>query len=161
MKLFRLLRSTEAAELVEFAVVLPVMFTVFLGIFQFGEAYHIKAALETAAADGARAAALDNCVVCHNVPGGPIVPGNLPLTPNQIATDIVAPVLRANHIEPAFVTPGVCTGAVSSIAPVICVTQSSDPGQPDRVSFLYPYNIVLPLWSYRLQIRATGESFTE
>ena len=155
MKILRLLRSTEATELVEFAVVLPVMFTVFLGIFQFGEAYHIKAAVETAAMDGARAAGLRSCVVCG------ALPGNLPLTPNQIATDIVAPVLRANHIDPSFVTPGTCTGAVSSLPPVICVTQSSDPGQPDRVSFLYPYNIALPLASFRLQIRASGESFTD
>jgi len=155
MKIFRLLRSTDGTELVEFAVVLPVMLTVFLGVLEFGQAYHIKAAVETAAMDGARAAALRSCVVCG------AIPGNIPLTPNQIATDVVAPVLRANHLDPAFVVPGTCAGVVSSVPPVICVTQSSDPGQPDRVSFIYPYGFSVPLGSFRLQIKATGESFTD
>jgi len=83
---------------------------------------------------------------------------------NQIATDIVAPILSANHLNLAAVAPGTCAAAgdvQSTVTPTICVNQNTDAGQPNTVRFVYPYNFGLPLGSFNLQIRAAGQSHTE
>ena len=52
-----ILRSTEAIALVEFAVSLPLMLVMIVGIFDFGNAFNLKQKLTNAAAVGARFAA--------------------------------------------------------------------------------------------------------
>jgi Flp pilus assembly protein TadG len=48
----------RGAAMVEFALVLPVLVTLLVAIIQFGSAYNTKLALQAAAREGARAAAL-------------------------------------------------------------------------------------------------------
>ncbi len=53
----KLARDTRGAEIAEAAAVLPLMFTMLLGIFWFGQAFSIYGAITRAAQDGARAGA--------------------------------------------------------------------------------------------------------
>ena len=49
-----LLRATEAVAIVEFAVILPFMLVLVVGIFDFGGAFNLKQKLQAAAREGAR-----------------------------------------------------------------------------------------------------------
>jgi Flp pilus assembly protein TadG len=60
----RVARKTEGAEIAEMAMVLPVMFLTFLGIFWMGRAYNIYTAVNQAAREGARAAVVPPCATC-------------------------------------------------------------------------------------------------
>ena len=50
----RRLQSTEAAALIEFAVALPLLVVLVVGIFDFGGAFNLKQELNNAAREGAR-----------------------------------------------------------------------------------------------------------
>jgi Flp pilus assembly protein TadG len=51
---FRLLRATDAAALIEFAVALPLLVVLVVGIFDFGGAFNLKQKLNNAVREGAR-----------------------------------------------------------------------------------------------------------
>jgi Flp pilus assembly protein TadG len=51
---FRLLRGTDAAALIEFAVALPLLIVLVVGIFDFGGAFNLKQELNNAVREGAR-----------------------------------------------------------------------------------------------------------
>jgi Flp pilus assembly protein TadG len=51
---FRRLASTEASQLLEFAIALPLLVVLVVGIFDFGDAYNLKHQLENATRDAAR-----------------------------------------------------------------------------------------------------------
>jgi Flp pilus assembly protein TadG len=51
---FSLLRATEAAALIEFAVALPLLVVLVVGIFDFGAAFNLKQELNNAVREGAR-----------------------------------------------------------------------------------------------------------
>jgi Flp pilus assembly protein TadG len=51
---FRLLRATDAAAVIEFAVALPLLIVLVVGIFDFGGAFNLKQELNNAAREGAR-----------------------------------------------------------------------------------------------------------
>ncbi len=51
---FRLLRGTEAAAIIEFAVALPLLIVLVVGIFDFGGAFNLKQELNNAVREGAR-----------------------------------------------------------------------------------------------------------
>lgn len=51
-------RSDDGAVMVEFALVVPVLLMLLVGIIQFGQAYNTQLALQASAREGARAAAL-------------------------------------------------------------------------------------------------------
>jgi Flp pilus assembly protein TadG len=55
--LVSLLRETEAAAIIEFAVALPLLVVLVVGIFDFGGAFNLKQELNNAAREGARFAA--------------------------------------------------------------------------------------------------------
>jgi hypothetical protein len=54
---FSLLRATDAAALIEFAVALPLLVVLVVGIFDFGGAFNLKQELSNAVREGARFAA--------------------------------------------------------------------------------------------------------
>jgi Flp pilus assembly protein TadG len=166
----RILLGTAGAEIAETAVVLPLLFTILLGIFFFGRAYNIYGTITQAAMQGARAAVAPQCATC----------GNQALPADQVATNVVAPVLQASHLDPALVqvlTPAACAcGSVacgSSVAcdpagvsatPSICVQQNvtlSTTGGAQQcgtsVAFQYPYGFNLPFQSFTLQLKATAQ----
>ena len=166
----RLLLGTSGAEIAETAVVLPILFTVLLAIFFFGRAYNIYGTITQAAMQGARAAVAPQCATC----------GNAALPASQVATNIVAPVLQASHLDPARVqvltpsacacptvacgTPVACDPAGVSATPSICVQQNvtlSNSGGTTQcgtsVAFQYPYGFNLPFQSFTLQMKATAQ----
>jgi hypothetical protein len=52
------------AEIAETAIVLPLLFMVLIGIFWFGQAFHIYGVITQAAREGARAAVAPPCATC-------------------------------------------------------------------------------------------------
>ena len=52
--ILRMLRSTEAAAIMEFAVALPLLMVMVVGIFDFGGAFNLKQELKNAVSEGAR-----------------------------------------------------------------------------------------------------------
>ena len=149
----RFLRSTDGQQIAEFAVIVPLLVTLMLGIFEFGRAYQVYSALSSAAIAGAKAASLPTCATC----------GNQYLTPNQIAAQAVAPILETNHIQLAAISPGTCGNpgdVVTSVPPTICVNQGTAPMGPNTVRFVYPYSFGLPLGSYSMRISGAAESLT-
>ena len=170
----QILLGTSGAEIAETAVVLPILFTVLLGIFFFGRAYNIYGTITQAAMQGARAAVAPQCATC----------GNAALPADQIATNVVAPVLQASHLDPALVqvltpaacacgtvacgTPVACDPAGTAATPAICVQQNvtlSNTGGTAQcgtsVAFQYPYGFNLPFQSFTLQMKATAQMRAE
>jgi Flp pilus assembly protein TadG len=166
----RLLFGTAGSEIAEAAVVLPILFSVLLGIFFFGRAYNIYGTITQAAMQGARAAVAPGCATC----------GSAPLTADQVATVVVAPVLQASHLDTAAVqslqpaacacgsvtcgTPVACDPAGVSATPSICVQQNvnltATAGNQQcgtSVAFQYPYGFNLPFQSFTLNMKATAQ----
>jgi Flp pilus assembly protein TadG len=56
-EILRLLKNTEAAELLEFALALPLILVMVIGLLDFAHAYNLKQKLANAAREGARLAA--------------------------------------------------------------------------------------------------------
>ncbi len=166
----KILAGSSGAEIAETAVVLPILFTILLGIFFFGRAYNIYGTITQAAMQGARAAVAPACATC---------PGS-GLTADQIATNVIAPVLQASKLDPAVVQPltstvcpcgsvtcgssVACDPAGVSATPSICVQQNvsltTTAGNQQcgtSVSFQYPYGFNLPFRSFTLQMKATAQ----
>jgi len=166
----RILRETTGAEIAEAALVLPVLFTILLGVFFFGRAYNIYGTITQAAMQGARAAVAPACATCASAS----------LTADQVATNVVAPVLQASDLNLSAVqlyqpaacacgtvgcgTPVACDPAGVSATPSICVQQNvtltSTAGNVQcgtSVSFQYQYGFNLPFHSYTLPMKATAQ----
>jgi len=166
--------ESSGAEIAETAVVLPILFTILLGVFFFGRAYNIYATITQAAQQGARAAVAPACATC----------GSTALTADQIATNVVAPVLQASHLDPTAVqtltpaacpcgsvacgTPVACDPAGVSATPSICVQQNvnltATAGNQQcgtSVAFQYPYGFNLPFQSFTVNMKATAQMRSE
>ncbi|MBZ5600183.1 MAG: pilus assembly protein [Acidobacteriia bacterium] len=161
------LAETAASEIAEAALVLPLMFTLLLGIFYVGRAYNVYAAMNHAAREGARAAASSSCATCATP--------NQPLPADQVATSYVAPVLAASGLDTTLVTsatpnfcscgsdtcsqPVACDSAGTSAVPSVCVQYNVDLGVHNyspptcgtAVSFQYPFHLPLPFAPSSLQ----------
>lgn len=87
------LRESEGSEIAEMAMVLPVMFLVFLGIFWAGRSYNIYSTVNQAARLGARTAAQSNCSSCGDT------------FSNDAAVDTaISNSLAADRLNPASIT---------------------------------------------------------
>jgi Flp pilus assembly protein TadG len=158
--------STSGAEIAETAAVLPVLFTVLLAIFFFGRAYNIYGTITQAAQQGARAAVAQTCASC----------GNAAMSSDQIAANVVAPVLQASKVDIAQVnslqqnlcacgtiscggSPVACDN--SSAAPIICVqrnvTLGNGPQCGTAVSFQYTYGFNLPFQPLSINMKASAQ----
>src|SRR5882724_5911249 len=93
----RVAGETRGAEIAEAAIVLPLMFTLLLGIYWFGRAYNIYTTITHAAREGARAASAPTCATCMPTP-------NSVLPADQVA-DRIAQTLQASKLDPAQVSP--------------------------------------------------------
>ena len=170
----KLLQNTGGNELVEMAVMMPIMLSVLLAIFFFGRAYNIYGTITQAAQRGARVAVATDCATCTNTPP----------TAAQIATQVVGPALQAAHLDPAAVVPGPgiptacdcvtgtcgvsCAGTGLSSTPSICVQQNVILNSPNSaqacgtaVSFQYPYNFNLPFQVFTLNLKASAQMQVE
>jgi hypothetical protein len=174
----RKLRGTEAAEIAEAALVLPVVFLFLLGVIWFGRAFNIYATIQQAAQQGAVAAARPTCGTCPS-------PNVFP-TADAVDTAVSA-VMLASSVDPGQIikptgsAPSGC-GFSGSHNITVCqqVNLSSSatpppncPSPPDPtpsqicgtlVTFQYPFQFYLPYTSLNLSkiiLTAQGESRTE
>jgi Flp pilus assembly protein TadG len=105
-KAWRILsRDAGGSEIAEFAMTLPMLFLLLLGIFWFGQAFHIYVAITNAARDGARAAVDPACTTCTAV------------DPSDSAWNAIQNDLNAAHINPALVQPPTSPPSLCACAP--------------------------------------------
>ena len=147
-------RETRGSEIAEAAAVLPVMFTMILGIFWFGQAFSIYGTITRAAQEGARAGASPYCTTCSGT--------NSPAQRAANAEAAVQAALTIAKLDPAktrrpppifFRSCGASTSCDSGSAKV-CVqnpVRLNDPGSSSvcgiSVAFQYPFQFHLPFTS--------------
>jgi hypothetical protein len=165
---WRKLCTDRAAELAEAAVIMPVLFMLLLSIYWFGRAYLIYGAINHAAREGVRTAAVPACASCGTVRTWPgtslpddatvvqVVDNSLAganLDPNRMIAFTPSP---SPQSCPGSSPPGVCAQASgggfticrntwlnqNSTAPPVCGV---------IISFQYPYQFVLPFTSLNNQ----------
>jgi Flp pilus assembly protein TadG len=165
-------------EIVEAALVLPILFLVLLGIFWFGRAFNIAGTVERAARQGIQTATQLLCASC----------GNTVSTNAQIVASVTS-ALQNDHLDPANLTAysppfactatpaptcttssnvEVCTGAPLACGSAACqnppVACSADAPPPNgvRVSFGYRFTTPLPIANLSaITIPASAESPSE
>ena len=178
------LRSTEASEIAEAAVVLPVVFLFLLGVIWFGRAFNIYATIQQAAQQGAITAARPVCATCDS--------GNTTPFPSTDAVDkAVSAVMQASSVDPAQIvnpTGNPPVGCAFSFRHNITICQQvllnspsttqlqscpAAPNAPDPtpiqicgtlVTFQYPFQFYLPYTSLNLSkiiLTAQAQSRTE
>lgn len=103
------LRNSEGSEIAEMAMVLPVMFLVFLGIFWAGRMYNIYSTINQAARLGARVAAQSTCGSCGDAGG----------------TDAAVDTAVSNSIQADRLNPASITGPKTTPSPNGCPPAAS------------------------------------
>ena len=160
------LRRTEASEIAEAALVLPVVFLFMLGIIWFGRAFNIYSTIQQAAQQGAILAARPSCATCAAYSCGS-VSTNFPC--DATVYQAVTAVMNASSVTPSEITDsrsfpaGTCT---TNNSVTVCrdvqlnATQSNPPtiapcasvSTPSTVcgvlvTFQYPFSFSLPFTS--------------
>jgi Flp pilus assembly protein TadG len=150
----RQLIATEGAEILEAALVLPLVFMLLLGTIWFGRAFNIYSTIQQAAQQGAIAAARDSCATC----------GNAETAPGAVDT-VVSNVLQADNLSLSQIqkweantpTPGLLdcpapapahscslTGNKIWVCSSVLLNSSTQPAQCGAmVSFQYPFSFSL------------------
>lgn len=109
---FQVWRKDEAAEIAEFAIVVPILFFLVLAMFWLGQAYNISNNLNKAVTDGLAAALKNSCATC----------GNAAATNLQIA-DAIERAFQAGNLKSGNLTSFSPTPTCPS--PIASVTSSS------------------------------------
>jgi Flp pilus assembly protein TadG len=154
------LAGTEAAEIAEAALVLPLVFMLLLGIIWFGRAFNIYSTIQQAAQQGAIKAARATCATCDPTffPSDTAVSNAVEAVMKSSNLDTTQ--IMANAPAPAFCTnPPYPTGACTTSADNITVCRSvllNPPASTQAqcgtvVSFQYPYKFYLPFTSLNLE----------
>jgi len=154
-----LVRDTRGAEIAEAAAVLPLMFTMLLGIFWFGQAFSIYGAITRAAQDGARAGAAPSCTTCTPLSGSARAANAVAATQAALTIVKLDPIrARQPSPIPTFLScggPTTCDGGNSNYcvqAPVQLSDTTTGTGVCGvSVSFQYPYQFWLPFTSVNKQ----------
>ena len=150
----RQLAATEGAEILEAALVLPLVFMFLLGTIWFGRAFNIYSTIQQAAQQGAIAAARSSCATC----------GNAETTAPAVDT-VVSNVLQADNLSLSQIqkweantpTPGLLdcpapapahscnlTGNKIWVCSSVLLNSSTQPSQCGAmVSFQYPFSFSL------------------
>jgi TadE-like protein len=82
------LRACDGAEIAEAALVLPLVFTLLLGIIWFGRAFNIYSTIQQAAQQGAISAARNLCATCGNNASTNVV-------------TVISTVMQADNLDPS------------------------------------------------------------
>jgi hypothetical protein len=123
--LSRVLHGETGSDLAEAALVLPLMFTMLLGIFWFGQAFTIYGTITHAARQGARAAVAPACATC----GGTNDPSQNAY--NAIKSALQAAKLDYTKLQQPATPPGLCICGSSSTSCTGGSTVKCDKGQKD------------------------------
>lgn len=161
-RIARQLAATDGAEILEAALVLPLVFALLLGIIWFGRAFNIYSTIQQAAQQGAIAAAREACATCGS---GDVFP-NTTTVGNKVSAVMQADNLDLSQIKPSSNPPNcgpgkACVGCTSPVAGscskvtnasggsiIVCenvqLNPSSTPAQCGSVvSFQYPFSFNL------------------
>ena len=163
------IRDARGSEILEAALVLPLLFMFLMAIFWFGQAYRIYGTITRAAFEGARAAAATVCATCAASANTPATNAlnavNAALTgtkldPNQVVMPATTPVLSACGTQGAICGAAVaCDPSVTNMCVQTNVQLSSCtqtlPGAATcgtSVSFgyKYPYRLAIPYTTLNL-----------
>ena len=184
-KLIRAIVDSQAAEIAEFAVVLPLLLSIIFGIFSFSRAYNIYNTITRAAQEGARVAGTPACVSC-----GGLACGAGPSTQfacDAVVVSAITSVLQASHIDPAQImtmapaTPTAASWTAQSCPPpapapacnitspgnvTICRFVVLNPASTTQecgtvVSFQYPYQFLPMLTVKSINIPAQAQTRME
>jgi Flp pilus assembly protein TadG len=150
--------STEAAEIAEAALVLPLLFTFILGIIWFGRAFNIYSTIAHAAQEGAITAARPTCATCGNgfPANGTVETAVLDVlaASSLDRTQILAPspALAPTACPAPYPTTPQCNTTSNNIticrAALLNPQANSGPAQCGTiVSFRYPFQLPIPLTS--------------
>ena len=169
-RIARQLGSADGAEIAEAALVLPLVFTLLLGIVWFGRAFNIYSTITQAAQQGAIVAARGTCATCT-----PVFP-----SAGTVAAVVIGGDAGIEYRSRQIVSPGTApTGCANSSNITICqqvlLDPSSNPTQiqscgsppplvPRKsagalVTFQYPFAFNLPFTSLNMrQIILTAQA---
>jgi Flp pilus assembly protein TadG len=157
------LANTDGAEIAEVALVLPLVFTLLLGMIWFGRAFNIYATIQQAAQQGAITAARNSCATCGNAASTNVV-------------NVISNVMQASNLNPSQITAsanpglpacplpsppappgGACTATTDNIWVCSNVQLNPPASQPQPatqapqcgavVSFQYPFTFNLNLFT--------------
>jgi len=153
----KLVSGTDAAEIAEAALVLPIVFMMLLGIYWFGRALNTYETINHAAIEATRVVTFYSCATCGNT----LSPGN--------AGPVVQQVLQASALDPNLATvipletvtgcgggnatcQQITVGSSGTICVYADVQMNSYGGACGMsVSFQYPYQFYFPFTSLDLQ----------
>jgi len=156
-------RNDCGEEILESALVLPILFVILIAVFWFGQAFRIYGTVTHAARQGARAAVAPACATCA------------PVTSMQNAINAINSDLTANHLNPTLIrlpttpptlnactNPSACVSGGNNICQTLpgnnvcfqqCVQLSSTANQGAGTcgvsvsfSYQYPFSFKLPCW---------------
>lgn len=133
-------REDSGAELVEAALVIPMLLVLLLGIVTFGRAWNVYQTITRAAREGCKEAVLTPCAIYPGCPGS-----NTVYDAATIRTAFVEPAMKASHVDPSKIINYTTTYVYldpTDPSPNICGIQ---------IAFQYPYTFMLPF---------TGINFT-
>jgi hypothetical protein len=158
----RKLGSADGAEIAEAALVLPLVFTLLLGIVWFGRAFNIYSTITQAAQQGAITAARATCATCpsgNTFPNDATVTGVVEAMMKSSSLDTSQILVNPNPAAPVFCAnpPNTCTTAGDNIKVCrnVLLNPPSGGTQPPQcgtvVSFQYPFQFYLPFTSLNLQ----------
>ncbi len=130
----------RAQELVEAALVLPILLTFLLGIFWIGRAFNVYETITRAAREGARYAVLPSCASCGNTYVDTYsTAGSCLGNPTNVFSNYVSPALSASNLDPTKVK-NYCQEAL-----VLNPNTSSSVQQCGvAISFKYPVTLTIP-----------------
>lgn len=124
----------RGAELLEAALVIPLLMMLLLGIVSLGRGYSVHQAMTRAAREGTRELVLTSCATC----------GNAAYPASSVQTNYVNPALQSAGLDPTKVAN------YTSQFVTLENTPSTIPQCGVAISFDYPYQIVIPFVSINL-----------
>jgi Flp pilus assembly protein TadG len=160
--------GADGAEIAEAALVLPLVFTLLLGIIWFGRAFNIYSTIQQAAQQGAITAARATCATCGNTSATVAAVDNA-ITAVMQASSLDVTNIQLPASQPTCAPTQLCSacpppwppapsgGSCSSTANIyVCqnvqLNPSATPVQCGTVvSFQYPFTFNLPFTSLNLQ----------
>ena len=125
-RFFETCAGSEAAEIAEFAIVLPILFFLLLAMFWVGQAYNISNTLNKAATDGLAVALKNTCATC----------GNTAASNTQIA----------DAIEKAFQAGNLKSGNLRTYTPPLSPSCPSTVMSSSGTNYTVNICTNLPLW---------------
>lgn len=128
------------AEVFEFAIIVPVLLTLLVGIIWIGRAYNVYETITRAAREGARYAVLPNSVAAGNT-----FPDNL--TPSCSSNTNTF----NNHIVPVLISDNLDPSQVKDYCQMTQWLENTSPKQCGvSISFSYPVHMAIPFTSLNM-----------